>query len=73
MQGLQKGQAGKLIILERPLDGRGDESGGCQLGLYSVEGSVPGAVGKEAGNILVLPLWSWGPGLGKSLVHVLML
>ena len=63
MQSSQEVQAAKMTILERPLDGRGVKAVGYQLGLYSLEGSMPGAVEKKAWNILVLSLQSWGPGL----------
>ena len=58
------------IISEKPLDGRGVKAVCYQLGLYSMEDSMPGAVGKKAWNILVPSLQSWGPGLGKSFIDV---
>ena len=64
------GGPAKMIISEKPLDGRGVKAVCYQLGLYSMEDSMPGAVGKKAWNILVPSLQSWGPGLGKSFIDV---
>lgn len=62
-----------MIISERPLDGRSVKAVRYQLGLYSMEGSMPGAMGKKAWNILVPSLQTWGPGLGKSFIDVQIL
>lgn len=67
------GGPAKMIISERPLDGRRVKAVRYQLGLYSMEGSMPGAMGKKAWNILVPSLQTWGPGLGKSFIDVQIL
>ena len=64
------GGPAKMIISEKPLDGSSVKAVRYQLGLYSMEDSMPGAVGEKAWNILVPSLQSWGPGLGKSFIDV---